>query len=88
MAHAEFESHSGVVRVWLDDLAVYGDPMQWTASVRWIDCESIEITGVMDTPLPSVWRALHNELRNIGIKRILIVRYKEHKRIKKWIEVK
>ena len=87
MAHAEFEPHSGVVRVWLDDEAVYGDPMQWSASVRWIDRESIEITGVIGSPLPSVWRAINDECRQLGIKRILIVRYKVGKRSKHWVRI-
>ena len=87
MAHAEFESHSGVVRVWLDDLAVYGDPMQWSASVRWIDCESVELTGVIDSPLPSVWRAINDECKRLEIKRVLIVRYKDGERSKHWIKI-
>lgn len=86
MACAEIEPLSGVIRVWSDG-GKYGDPYEWSASVRWLSRDGVEILGYTSPLTREVWRAIMATCNRSGIKRILAVRYRAGLRVEKWIDV-
>jgi hypothetical protein len=87
-ANSRLEHISGVIRVWLNPNAGYRDPYDWVATVRWIDCETVEIVGILKPPTPSIWRATKDELARHGAKTIIFYRIKGGRKIKKELTVK
>ena len=66
----------------------HGDPFTWSATVRWINGDSVELIGV-DAPMTkSVWRDVMNELHRLGIKRFLIHRRRGQSQSWRWFNVK
>jgi len=84
--YAEIEPLSGVIRVWPDGNK-YGDPYEWSASVRWISRDAIEILGYTKPITREVWRAIIATCSKNRIEMILAVRYRAGLRVEKWIDV-
>lgn len=70
---AGFEPLSGFFRVWSDGKR-YGDPYEWSAVVRFIERDIIEVCGVDKPVTPSIWRAVVKECRRMEVKTILFKR--------------
>ena len=75
MAKALIEPLSGVIRVLVDDEGRYGDPFYWSATVRWLNPQEIELCAYMTKITPSIYRAVFKECQKWGIRRILGVNY-------------
>lgn len=75
MAKAQIEPIAGIVRVFNDDEAKYGDKFDWSATIRYINREEIEVCAYMTEIKPSIYKAIFAECRRQGIKRILAVNY-------------
>ena len=70
---AQVEWIAGVLRVWAPGKQ-YGDPYEFSASVRCIDRETVEIMGVVKAPTHDEVRVIINELLRLGIKRAVWTR--------------
>ena len=73
---AIIEPLAGVIRYWSTNNPEYGDPYQWSATVRWVNRDTIEVMGVTQVPTTEVWRAVKDCARNIGVKYITFTRFK------------
>lgn len=83
----EFEPVSGWIRVWADGRH-FPDPFEWTAGVRFIERDTIEICAVDKPVTPGIWRAVVEECRRIGVRTILFKRIKDGEKQTKVVEVK
>ncbi len=54
---AHIEPLAGVLRVFADG-DQYGEPYVWSATVRYLDAQTVEILGIQSAPQPSTWRAI------------------------------
>ena len=75
MATAQIEPIAGIIRVFVDDNARYGDKFDWSATIRWITREDIEICAYLTEIKPSIYKAIFAECQRLGIKRIKAVNY-------------
>jgi len=90
---ARIEPFSGVMRIWFNDLDDYGSPYQWAAAVRWMDRDSIEVTGVVEDKdnrklSPTLFKAMIEEAGRFSAKRIGYKRIKQGQETMKWFCVK
>jgi hypothetical protein len=72
------EPISSILRIF-EDGAGYGDPYEFSATIRWITPSRVEILGVLRAPKLSEWKAINNCLRSHGVKDILINKAKDGK---------
>lgn len=77
---ADLEPLAGVIRVFSDD-AKYGEPYEWSATVRCLDPRTVEILGIMRAPKPSEWRAIIQLFSTGGMEKIVFHRRKNGKSI-------
>ena len=84
---AQIEPISAVIRVWENDDANYGEPYEWTATMRWIRPGEAEILAYTNRVTPSIWKAIRKEVQNWKLKRILAVTFVDGIRTEKWIPV-
>ncbi len=84
---AKIEPLTGIMRVWVNDRANYGDPFLLAVSVRWLAPGAVEILG-LTRMTTGIWRAIRDEMRAWGITRVLCVKYRRGMRVEKWIKVK
>ena len=75
MAKAFIEPIAGILRVCESDNAKYGDKFCWSATVRWLNKEEIELCAYVDAIKPSTYKAIFRECQALGIKRIFAVNY-------------
>ena len=90
MATAQIEPIAGIIRVFSDDNARYGDKFDWSATIRWITREDIEICAYLTEIKPSTYKAIFAECQRLGIKRIKAVNYPDGaggERKERWFEV-
>lgn len=71
--HAEFEMIAGVVRVFLPG-KTYGDKYEWSATIRYLDSETVEILGIVRAPTISEWRAVERCCKQNKVKRVMFYR--------------
>lgn len=82
----DIEHTSSLVRVWYRADAKYGDSFNWCATVRWISKEEVEFVGAMTAPNQEAWRAIQDHFAEMGVKRILMIRYKRGRKRERWID--
>ncbi len=70
---AELESLTSIIRVFRDGLG-YGDPYEFSATIRWISPTRVEVLGIQRAPKPSEWRAITECLHSHGGEELLISR--------------
>ena len=70
MAIALIENLSSLVRVFDNDDAVYGEPYQWSCTLRWISPTTIEAIGIDRLPTKAQLKALHEALHSLGVERV------------------
>ena len=70
---AEMETLTSIIRVFKEGKS-YGDAYEFSAAVRWINPERVEIMGTLRAPRPSEWRAMQECLKAHGAKELLIVK--------------
>ena len=90
MAKAQIEPIAGILRVFNDDAARYGDRFDWSATIRWITREEIEICAYLTEIKPSIYKAIFAECQRLGIKRIKAVNYPngaDGERKERWFDV-
>ena len=90
MAKASIEPIAGILRVWVDSDARYGDKFCWSATVRYINRHEIELCAYMTEITPSIYKAIFRECQQLGIKRILGVNYPDGaagERKERWFNV-
>ena len=87
MTHADLEPLSAVIRVYADGCK-HPDPYVWTATVKFINPETVEIIGAMRAPTPSEWRAIMNELARHRIKLLGFCRIKNGQRRSRLLKVR
>lgn len=78
---------SGVLRVWNNPDAHYGQPYDWACTLRYLDEETVEFLGVTQPVTVSLWRAIRAELAKTPIKRVLAVRRTCNKTRERWLYV-
>ncbi len=84
---ANFEPLAGVLRVFAD-ASKYGDPYQWSATVRFLDIRTVELMGILRAPKPSEWRAVMKLFAGMGVEKIVFHRRKnKDPAVKKEIDV-
>lgn len=79
---------SGVLRVWNDPNAKYGDPYDWACTVKHLSETQVEFLGVTKPITKTMWVAIQDELASRGIEQILAVRKTAGKTRERWIETK
>ncbi len=62
---ALIEPVAAVIRV-VPDEGSYGDPFTFSATLRWVDHQTVELMGALRAPRPSEWRAIVLALRACG----------------------
>ena len=90
MAKAQIEPIAGILRVFNDDEARYGDRFDWSATIRWITREEIEICAYLTEIKPSIYKAIFAECQRLGVKRIKAVNYPDGsagERKERWFDV-
>lgn len=90
MAKAFIEPIAGILRVCVEDDAKYGDKFYWSATVRYINKEEIELCAYINEIKPSTYKAIFRACQEQGIKRIFAVNYPEGAdgpRKERWFEV-
>lgn len=70
---AEMEILTSIIRVFKDDLR-YGDPYEFSATVRWINPKQVEVLGTQRAPRPSEWRAMQECLHSYGAEELIIMK--------------
>ena len=56
----------------------YGhDPYEWSAFVRWLDDDEVEILGALQAPTLSQWKAMDKFFRAQGITKVKIKRVRD-----------
>jgi hypothetical protein len=75
MPHANLEHLASILRVFPDGSS-YGDPFSWSATLRWIAPDTVEVCGAMRAPTPSEWRAIRECLVSLGVTTAVITRHK------------
>lgn len=75
MAKAFIEPIAGILRVCENDNAKYGDKFCWSATVRYLNSEEIELCAYVVKIKPSTYRAIFKVCQEHGIKRILATNY-------------
>ncbi len=84
---ADFEPLTSVLRVFADG-ARWGDPYVWSASIRYLDKETIEFLGILRAPKPSEWRVIIEECVKLDIKKVVFYRMKNGNKVKKELLVR
>lgn len=64
--HAHIEPLTGVVRIFADGTG-WGDPYEWSCTVRWKSITEVELLGVTKPPTLSQMRALSCKLKEVGV---------------------
>lgn len=77
MAIARIEHLASLVRIFDDEDAVYGEPYQWSCTLRWISPDVIEAIGVDKLPSKAQLAALHEALHALGVSRVKYSRRRE-----------
>jgi len=75
---AEMEPISSILRIFEDGKG-YGDPYEFSATVRWVTPKKVEILGVLRAPKLSEWKAIRRCLLSYGVEEILINKAKDGK---------
>jgi len=70
---AELEILTSIIRVF-EEGDSYGDPYEFSVTVRWITPKRVEILGAVRAPKPSEWRAIQECLHSYGAEELLIVK--------------
>ena len=71
-----------IIRIF-DDNMEYGDPYIWSATLKFIDIETVEIVGV-DKPITiSMYRVIKKALIDMGVVRAIFYRYKNSIRVRR-----
>lgn len=81
MAVARIEHLASLVRIFDNESAVYGEPYQWSCTLRWISPSTIEAIGVDRLPSKAQLRALHEALHALGVQQVKYSRRREDGRI-------
>ncbi len=79
---------SGILRIWNDPDAKYGDPYDWCCTVKWLTETKVELLGVDKPVTPAMWRAIQDALAERGIEEFLAVRKTVGKTRERWISTK
>lgn len=72
---AHMEHLASVIRVGRDGFK-YGDPYTFSATVKWISTEEVEIVGALRAPTMSEYKAFFELCKEIGIKTMIVTRIK------------
>lgn len=72
---AEMEFISSIIRIFEDGKG-YGDPYEFSATIRWITPRRVEIIGILRAPKLSEWKAMNNCLRSHGVEDVIINKVK------------
>jgi hypothetical protein len=72
---AELEILTSIVRVFKEGES-YGDPYEFSVTVRWITPKRVEILGAVRAPKPSEWRAIQECLHSYGAEELIIIKAK------------
>lgn len=83
MAWAHIEPVSAWMRIWDDDVAIYGDPFDFFIGVRWLTKDHVELCGMRtdgDKPFSmSHALAVRRVLASYGAKKYQFKRFKDGK---------
>jgi hypothetical protein len=75
------------LRIFESNDAKYGEPYAISAIIKWIDSESIEISGLDRAITIPAWKAVLKLCQEMKIKRVLAVRYRNGVPVDRWIDV-
>jgi hypothetical protein len=85
------EPVSAVMRVWVSDDPVYGEPFEWSCTVRFLRRDAAELLAYRTPLTMPIRRALLKECQRWGLRKVLAVRYRFPKglpvRDETWIDV-
>ena len=83
--YAEIEPTSGILRIWNN--GKYGDPYDWSCTIRWLNPDELEIIG-LDKPITKEgYTAALEACKKNGAKRVLIRHYHNQEPQEKWIDL-
>jgi len=85
--NAHLEPLAAVLRVFPDG-QTYGSPYIWSATVRYLGKDTVEILGVCNPVTPKIRRAIIDEMRRQSIRKVIFVRRVGGRVRNRMIEVK